>query len=37
MSAELKVLSVLLVVWVGLFFYLLHLDHEIRKFKDRQP
>jgi len=37
MSPELKVLSVLLVVWVGLFFYLLHLDREIRKIKDRQP
>ncbi|TPW17788.1 MAG: hypothetical protein FD129_235 [bacterium] len=37
MSAEWKVLSVLLVVWVGLFLYLLHLDREVRKIKDRQP
>lgn len=35
MSSELKVLTIVLVIWVGIFFYLLHLDREVRKLKDR--
>lgn len=35
MSNELKVLSVVLVIWAGLFFYLLHLDRQIRNLKNR--
>ena len=35
MSSELKVLSVVLVIWAGLFFYLLHLDRQIRNLNNR--
>jgi CcmD family protein len=35
MSNELKVLSVVLVIWAGLFFYLLHIDRQVKNLKNR--
>ena len=35
MSSELKVLTIVLIVWVGIFIYLMNLDREVRKLRDR--
>lgn len=33
MSDELKVLSVMLVIWAGIFLYLLKIDADVRRLK----